>query len=42
MLEKNYMFSENNLSATARLDQGVYAEGDTIVVTLQVGHLHKN
>ena len=35
-LEKNYIFSENNLCTTARLDQGVYSEGDVITVSIQV------
>ncbi len=38
-VEKNYLFSENNLVVQARLDSGSYAEGDTISVSVLVRRL---
>ena len=35
-VEKNYIFSEHNLNIQAKLDSGVYAESDTIHLSLQV------
>lgn len=35
-VEKNYLFSENNLFVQAKLDSGVYSEGDSALVSLVV------
>ena len=35
-LEKNFLLSENPLHASARLDAGIYAEGDKLNVSVQI------
>ena len=35
-VEKNFLFSENNLLIQAKLDSGVYCETDTIMLSLAI------